>query len=141
MVIEASIQKKTRIFFFFGVILFCGFGLLCTLQQSTGLYFYPLTTLHVFPKCTSLKSFKYIWASFLVIPRKFALYNQFQWRNLKEGMTQNFTHILISVGCSLLHKRINQQHLYHRFFALLRFSYFRKKFLPYIRENQIFSKS
>ena len=35
-------------------------------------------------------------------------------------MTLNCTHTLVSVGSSLLQKRINQQHLNHRFFATFR---------------------
>ena len=53
---------------------------------------------------------------FFVIARKFALQNPSQ-KRLKEGMTPNLTHTLVSVGYSLTLKRVNQQHLNHVFFC------------------------
>ena len=63
----------------------------------------------------------------LVTSGKFALYNSFQWRSLKEGMTLD---ILISVGPSLLKKEINHKKkpVNHRFFfAIFRILLFHEK--------------
>ena len=73
-------------------------------------------------------------SSFFVTPGKFAQTNPFQWSSLKEGMTLNCTHILVSVGSALdtTQKKINQKNLYHRFVTLLEFRHSKKKFLtPY----------
>ena len=63
-----------------------------------------LTVLMSANMTTAYRSGKGHGAIYFVTSGKFALYNPFQWRSLKKGITLNCTHILISLGPSLLQK-------------------------------------